>query len=73
MTQGLLEPAELRRRGFESLVAALGWANAVRFVQQYELSAHNYTTERDNILPDLDAAKLALLATRATAAEPGRQ
>lgn len=65
MSQLLLEPAELRRRGFESLVAALGWANAVRFIQQYERSTHDYTMEREQILADLDAAALARLATSA--------
>lgn len=64
MSQVLLEPVELRRRGFESLVASLGWANAVRFIQQYEQSSHDYTTERDQILPHLDAAALARLAAR---------
>jgi hypothetical protein len=68
MSQALLEPAELRRRGFESLVASLGWVNAVRFIQQYEQSAHDYVKERGQILPDLDAVTLARLATRA--AEP---
>ncbi len=28
----------LRRQGFEALVKALGWVNAVRFLQQYETS-----------------------------------
>jgi hypothetical protein len=73
MSQVLLEPAELRRRGFESLVAALGWANAVRFVQQYEPSTHNYTAERDEILADVDAAALARLATQASEARKGRE
>jgi len=33
MSEKLLEPVELRARGFEALVNALGWVNAVRFIQ----------------------------------------
>ncbi len=52
-----LHPAELRMRGFEALVNALGWVNAVRFIQQYEPSRFNYTLERDHLLPNWDAAE----------------
>jgi hypothetical protein len=31
MSHQLLEPIELRARGFEVLVRDLGWVNAVRF------------------------------------------
>lgn len=55
-------PVELRQRGFEALVASLGWVNAVRFLQQYEVSPHDYTNERDRILPDWDAETLVRLA-----------
>lgn len=51
MSHALLDPAELRHRGFDALVNALGWVNAVRFVQQYETSRLDYTAERDTILP----------------------
>ena len=37
---------------------ALGWVNAVRFVQQYEASRLDYTAERADILPPWDAAEL---------------
>lgn len=57
MTQ-LLEPVELRSRGFEALVGALGWVNAVRFIHQFERSGHNYTAERDALLPDWNAEEL---------------
>ena len=50
----ITNPTELRQRGFDALVAALGWTNAVRFLQQYEVSHLNYTKERDQILPDWD-------------------
>jgi hypothetical protein len=51
MSHALLDPAELRHRGFDALVDALGWVNAVRCVQQYETSRLDYTAERDRILP----------------------
>lgn len=58
MSVVLLEPVELRARGFDALVKALGWVNAVRFIQQYECSQLNYTAERDKILPDWDASEM---------------
>lgn len=58
MTIPLLDQAQLRTRGFEALVQAIGWTNAVRFVQQYESSRLNYTAERDQILPPSTAADL---------------
>lgn len=54
----LSDPVELRRQGFEALVHALGWVNAVRFLQQYEASRFDYTRERDKLLPDWDADTL---------------
>ena len=59
MSTILSDPVVLRRQGFEALVAALGWVNAVRFLQQYETSYLNYTNERDQFLPDWDAGTLA--------------
>jgi hypothetical protein len=52
------DPAELRRKGFEVLVAALGWANAVQFFRQYEPGEGDYTAERREILPDWDVDTL---------------
>ncbi len=60
MSANLLDPVELRRQGFEALVKALGWVNAVRFLQQYEASRLDYTQERRQILPDWDAETLLL-------------
>lgn len=54
----LSDPVELRRQGFEALVRSLGWANAVRFLQQYETSRLDYTSERERILPEWDAETL---------------
>jgi hypothetical protein len=57
---------DLRRLGFEALVAALGWVNAVRFLQQYETSRLNYTSERQQLLPDWDAETLVRKARETT-------
>lgn len=59
MSGVLLEPVELRAKGFEALVGALGWVNAVRFLQQYEKSSLDYTRERRQILPAWNAEELA--------------
>jgi hypothetical protein len=68
----LLEPVELRARGFDALVKSLGWVNAVRFIQEYESSQLNYTAERAQILPDWDAAEMARqIAAVAKPAAPG--
>ncbi len=58
MNSVIIEPAELHRRGFDALVAALGWDNAVRFLQQYEISRLDYTRERNQFLPEWDAETL---------------
>jgi hypothetical protein len=67
----VLQPAELRARGFDALVAALGWVNAVRFIQLHEASRLNYTAERDAILPDWDASELARRAAQLATDDPG--
>jgi len=69
MTVSLMEPVELRARGFAALVREFGWANAVRFIQQYESSPLNYTSERDNILPNWDAEEMV---RRMNANKPAR-
>ena len=58
MSTTLIDLVELRARGFAALVDALGWVNAVRFIQQYEPSRQNYTAQRDQVLPDSDAAEM---------------
>jgi hypothetical protein len=54
----IADPVERRRRGFEALVQAIGWVNAVRFLRQYEVGQGDYTRERDAFLPDRDAETL---------------
>lgn len=58
MTPLITDPVELRRRGFAALVQALGWVNAVRYLQQYESGQGDYTRERDQMLPAWDAETL---------------
>lgn len=60
----ILDPVQLRARGFEALVQALGWVNAVRFIQQYERGHGDYTRERADILPDWDAETLVARTRR---------
>lgn len=45
-------PVELRRRGIEVLVRELGYANAMRFLLQYDSGHGDYTKERKELLPD---------------------
>lgn len=65
MVDLIVNPSELRSRGFEALCAALGWVNAVRYLRQYEPGQGNYTEERRSLLPEWDAASLARAACRA--------
>jgi hypothetical protein len=58
MTSLITSPVELRQQGFTALVAALGWVNAVRFIQQYETGRGDYAQERYQFLPDWDAETL---------------
>jgi hypothetical protein len=54
----ITNPGELRNRGFRALAEALGWANAVRFLRQYDPGSGNYTEERSGLLPECDASTL---------------
>jgi hypothetical protein len=54
----ITSPSELRSRGFRALAEALGWANAVRFLRQYDPGSGDYTEERRTLLPDWDATTL---------------
>jgi hypothetical protein len=60
----ITDPVELRRQGFAALVAALGWVNAVRFLQQYERGQGDYTEEHAQILPEWDAETLVRKASQ---------
>lgn len=48
-----LSPAELRREGWEALTRALGPADAIRFMMQYDPGRGDYTEERTALFADL--------------------
>jgi hypothetical protein len=73
MSHALLEPAELRSRGFDALVDCLGWVNAVRFLQQYETSRLDYTAERAEVLPPWQADELVRQLGRLADGGPSRR
>jgi hypothetical protein len=41
-----MTPVELNQKGFEALVAALGYVDAVRFIKQFDSGTGNYTRDR---------------------------
>lgn len=51
-------PLDLRDRGFRALVKELGYADALRFLAQYEPGRGDYVEERRTLLPDWSAAEL---------------
>ena len=48
----IVNPVELRRRGLEVLIRELGYANAMRFMLQYDTGRGDYTKERHEFLPE---------------------
>lgn len=47
----LYNPAELRRRGLEILIREMGYADAMRFMLQFETGQGDYTRDRQQMLP----------------------
>ncbi|MCI0631180.1 MAG: hypothetical protein L0Y44_11070 [Phycisphaerales bacterium] len=45
-------PAELRRKGIEVLVRELGYADAMRFLLQFNAGQGDYTKDRDAMMPN---------------------
>jgi hypothetical protein len=41
-----MTPLELNQKGFEALIAALGYADAVRFIKQFDTGTGDYTRDR---------------------------
>jgi exopolyphosphatase/pppGpp-phosphohydrolase len=41
-----MTPMEIRRKGYEALVNALGVAGTIRFLQQFDIGRSDYTKER---------------------------
>lgn len=48
-----LSPAQLRQKGIEALVQALGVVGMVRFLQQFDQGSGDYTRDRLQTLPEL--------------------
>ena len=41
-----MTPVELNQKGFEALIAALGYADAVRFIKQFDQGTADYSKDR---------------------------
>ncbi|HAZ43015.1 MAG TPA: hypothetical protein DDW76_10285 [Cyanobacteria bacterium UBA11369] len=48
-----MTPVELNQKGFEALIAALGFVDAVRFIKQFDSGTGNYTSDRHQWLDAL--------------------
>lgn len=48
-----MTPVELNQKGFEALIAALGYVDAVRFIKQFDSGTGNYTRDRHQWLDAL--------------------
>jgi hypothetical protein len=57
-------PVVLRKLGLEALCKSLGPLGMVRFLQQYETGAGDYTKERDLWLRDADIKSITIELTR---------
>lgn len=54
----MMTPVELNRRGFNALVNALGYADAIRFIRQFDNGSGDYTKERHQWLDKLTLADI---------------
>ena len=54
-----LSPAAVRKLGLEALAKALGPIGMVRFLQQFETGAGDYTKEREAWLKDIGVKGIA--------------
>lgn len=59
-----LSPAELRREGWEALTRALGPADAMRFMMQYDPGHGDYTEERRALFAELTLDEVLAEARR---------
>lgn len=57
---------DLRMRGVEALIHALGREDALRFVQQIQSGSQNYTVDRHLFLPELSTRELVEQLRRAS-------
>jgi hypothetical protein len=49
----MMTPVELNRKGFRALVDALGYADAIRYIRQFDNGNGDYTKERHQWLDKL--------------------
>lgn len=48
-----LTPLQIRQKGLEALLKALGPVGMVRFLQQFDSGSGDYTRDRDQLLADV--------------------
>lgn len=60
----MLPPVELRRKGMDVLVRELGYAEAIRFIHQFDLGRGDYTGERHAMLPPMTIEQIAAESDR---------
>ena len=53
-----MTPVQLHQKGFEALIAALGYVDAVRFIKQFDSGQGDYTRERHQWLDALSLDNL---------------
>ena len=60
MSGRTMSPAQVRQTGLEALARALGPVGMVRFLQQFEAGAGDYSADRHGWLDASDVATLAV-------------
>ena len=60
MSTQTMSPVVLRRAGLEAVAKALGPLGLVRFLQQFETGAGDYTKERERGLKGLNVQEIVL-------------
>lgn len=53
-----MTPTELNQKGFQALVTALGYVDAIRFLKQFDNGQGDYTKERRQWLDHLSLDKI---------------
>lgn len=49
----MMTPIELNRKGFKALIDALGYADTIRFIRQFDNGSGDYTQDRHQWLDQL--------------------
>lgn len=65
-----MTPTELRRKGFQALVNALGYVDAIQFLRQYDPGEGDYTQERHQWLDQLTLDDFRVYVNRKRDQEP---